>query len=297
MASRVCTVVARLGREPPGWLAHGHRVRLTGVVVHPGLARALERAGVVRQQTQALPQVAVHLLPVARLPHVDVANDVLDLVPVMRRLVGQPSAKGVEVPVGRVERRVGGDLGRRSKQRRPAQLPLQVAAQPAGHRPPVGLAGYKLIGRVSQVLRVLVGRAARGDAFPLLAVVTERLIAAHVQVPRAEQRGVPVREVGVVWLRVIWVILGARHPHAVEAAPQRRAVAVLAPDRAERLREERCLFVDLGRRRQARVAPVREGVGRNLCGVPDALLQYISKVDVWVGAHPNARKGRADQPA
>ena len=100
---RVRAVVARLRREPPGRRAYLQHVLHRRGAGERRLALPIQRPRVVCKQPQALPQVSVHLLAVARLPVVDGLHHAFDLVPAQGGLVREPRSEGVEVPVGGVQ--------------------------------------------------------------------------------------------------------------------------------------------------------------------------------------------------
>eukprot|EP00966_Prymnesium_polylepis_P099403 2302080-Prymnesium_polylepis.3 len=284
-----------------------------------GLVRRLivtfEALRVVRQEACAPCQVAAYLLPVRGPPHIDVAHDLADRaredVAVRRRVVRQPHAERVEVPLGRVEVTIL--LGDRSVRvvepdrlpdRRSSaygcarrERPLQPAAERARHRAAVGLVLCVKVTWPDGVLCVLVRsalprvvnvvRLAHEDA--ILLIVAQPLVggAAHIDVPRAEQRRVPLVKARLVGQHIL------RHTERVHGAPQGSLVAVILVDQRECRLVNLCLALDPRRRRFARVAPLRKGLGESECGFSDAVLELLG--ERGVGGDAAGQQARKEQ--
>mmetsp|Transcript_40259 Transcript_40259/g.100134 ORF Transcript_40259/g.100134 Transcript_40259/m.100134 type:complete len:229 (-) Transcript_40259:136-822(-) len=216
----------------------------------------------------------MHLLAVGRAELVDFGDGLVEGPPLRPLLVREPRAERVHVPLGEVPIaaklgvRQHRGIGRDHKGRR-AQRLLETAAEAARHGAAAGLV---------EVVEVLRGAAPLGrHAVVLVTVLAERLLAADVEVPRAEQGVVPVLEVGVVGLRVVRVgLLG--HAGGVEGAPESRLVAVLLLEGRDRQAERVRLAVHFRRGREAAVTPHWPVVDRLLRGASDALLELVCKL-------------------
>ena len=188
VASCMRTVISGLRCQKPRGLAYPHDVVDGRGVIDVVPASVIQPASVMCKQSNALPEVAVHLLAVAGFPFVNILHRVVHGL-AGDGVVCQPRAKGMKVQVGRVEVFIAGvvDLRRSHKERRRPELTFQVSTEPTGHRASIGFAGDVRIGRICQVLLVLTILLCPTDwhSFPLVTMLSERLLSAAVQVPWA----------------------------------------------------------------------------------------------------------------